>query len=170
MEECVQRGQLTGLGSPGRWWQIEQKWPRTTLWPAIVLTAHICNGNWQPEMSRHSKVYYFWNAFTQSLLTTFTTLSHAFYVSPPPSLGYLLCLIVCHLPAKWTANHGKAFQLSVRPKIDWEWHHQKRRRETGLRWSAQVQSLSLEDRCEILTIRPPDMSDMSLIDTKFPLF
>ena len=85
MEEYVERGQLTGLGSPGRWWQNEQKWPRTALWPAIVLTAHMRNGNWQPEMSRHSKVYYFWNAFTQSLLTTFTTLSHAFYVSSPPS-------------------------------------------------------------------------------------
>jgi len=133
MEQYVERRQLTGWGSPGRWWQIEQKWPRTTPWLAIVLTAHIRNGSWQPEMSCQGKVYYFWNAFTQSLLTTFTTLSHAFHVTPPSRL-YLLCLIVCHLPVKWAASHGNAFHLSVRAKIDWEWQHQKRgRREKWLK-------------------------------------
>lgn len=28
MEQCMERGQLTGWGSPVCWWQIEQKWPR----------------------------------------------------------------------------------------------------------------------------------------------
>lgn len=132
MEEYVEKGQLTGQGSPGCWWQIEQKRPQNTPWPAIVLTAHIHNGSWQPQISHRSKVYYFWNAFTQNLLTTFTTLSNASHVTPP-SWFYLLCLIVCHLPVKWAANHGKVFHLSVREKVDWEWQYQKKRKK--MPWS-----------------------------------
>lgn len=59
-----------------------------------------------------------------------------------PSRLYLLCLIVHHLPAKWAASHGKAFHLSVRAKIDWEWQHQKKgERKNGLKWRAQGQSV-----------------------------
>lgn len=35
MEECVGRGQLSGWGSPGRWWQIKQKRPCAPAHPAL---------------------------------------------------------------------------------------------------------------------------------------
>lgn len=90
-----------------------------------------------------------WIATAKSII--FETLSHKAsrshlqlclkLVMSFPSRLYLLCLIVHHLPAKWAASRGKAFHLSVRAKIDWEWQHQKKREKNGLKWRAQGQSV-----------------------------
>lgn len=128
MEEYVERGQLRRWGSPGRWWQIKQKQPHATPWPALSpspLTSVMGTGSLKWVAT--AKCIIFEMLSHKTLLTTYTTLSHAFHVTPSSGL-YLLCLIVCHLPAKWAASHGQAFHLSVRAAIDWEWQHQKSKR------------------------------------------
>lgn len=145
MEEYVERGQLRGWGSPGPWWQIKQKRPHATPRPALSpspLTPVMGTGSLK------------WVATAKCII--FEMLSHKpswphiqlclmLFMSappPPPSSLHLLCLIVCHLPAKWAARHGQAFHLSVRAEIDREWQHQKRkkrREKNGFKWNAQGQ-------------------------------
>lgn len=118
-------------------WALMTDWTeaasRHTAASPVALTARIHNRSWQPEMSRHSKVHYFWNAFTRT--PPDHTYNFVSCFSPHSSVGLCSpCLIVCHLPAKWAARHGQAFHLTVMAAIDHEWHHQNKEKGGGKKW------------------------------------
>lgn len=142
MEEYVERGQLRGWGSPGRWWQIKQKRPHAAPQPVLSpspLTPVMGTGSLK------------WVATAKCII--FEMLSHK------PSWPHIqLCLMLfmslplqplfavsnCLPPASemscqpWT---GLSFVCQGSNRLRVTTSKKKKEGKNGLKWSVQGQSL-----------------------------